>query len=61
MFGMELSIFENNKLEGSSNYYMWKFIIQSILEKNNLWEIIEPLGNILVKINKSRSITETTF
>jgi hypothetical protein len=61
MFGMELSIFENNKLEGSSNYYMWKFIIQNIFEKNNLWEIIEPLGNILVKINKSRSITETTF
>jgi hypothetical protein len=61
MFGMELSIFENNKLEGSPNYYMWKFIIQSILEKKDLWEIIEPLGNILVKVNKSRSITETIF
>jgi hypothetical protein len=32
MSGQENSIAENNKLEGESNYALWKFQIQTILE-----------------------------
>jgi hypothetical protein len=41
MSGQENSIAENNKLEGESNYALWKFQIQTILERE-LWEFVQP-------------------
>jgi hypothetical protein len=41
MSGQENSIAENNKLEGESHYALWKFQIQTILERE-LWEFVQP-------------------
>jgi hypothetical protein len=42
MSGQENSIVENNKLKGESNYVIWKFWIQVILEWKELWEFVQP-------------------
>lgn len=42
MSGQENNIAKNNKLEGESNYVIRKFQIQTILERKELWEFVEP-------------------
>jgi len=42
MFGQENSIVENNKVEGESNYVIWKFRIQTILQRKELWDFVQP-------------------
>jgi hypothetical protein len=33
-------IFENSKLEGNSNYVLWRFRINHVLKTKGLWDII---------------------
>ncbi len=44
---LENSIFEVNKLEGLPNFTIQKFRVQTILEHEDLWGLIEPLERIL--------------
>jgi hypothetical protein len=39
---LECYISEANKLEGQSNYNVWKFKIFFILIREDLWDIVEP-------------------
>ena len=53
---------ERYKLIGSSDYGMWKFKIQTILKREDLWEFVErivgePLsGAIMVELLDSREM-----
>lgn len=65
MSGSEQTVLgDSTKLSGVSNYSVWKFRIRTILQKEDLWDVVVPNSgqNVVLTVNiggDSVSSTET--
>jgi hypothetical protein len=60
---LESGVSETQKLVGVSNYNVWQFKIKNILQKDDLWELVEndaitsihtdPKGGLVVQANQA--------
>jgi hypothetical protein len=47
---------ESSKLEGPSNYVVWKINVKTILLKEGLWDLVDPKGEIDVGVGPSKVV-----